>query len=353
MAIPLEELQAKQGFTTAPKGVVTWLPEPERAERRYTVISVDDHVVEPPDAFAGRLPSAFADRAPRVVERDDGSEAWVFEGQELPNVGFNAVVGRPVTEYSFEPTRFDEMRRGAWDITARIADMDLNGVYASVCFPSFLPGFAGQRLQQLTDDAELALACVRAWNDWVIEAWAGAAPERMIPLQIPYLLDPDGRGRRGPAERGARVQGDDVLGSAAPARAAVAAHRLLGSADGGVRRDRDRRVPARRVVGHVTGHRARRAVRHHRRAVLRLRDVRRGRLALLAHPGALPRPQDLPLRGRHRLGRRAARPARPRAQVRRDVRHVERHRAESRPTRSGATSGSARSTTRRRSCSAT
>ena len=190
MPISIEELQAKQGFTTAVKGEVTWLPEPEPAERHYTVISVDDHIVEPPDTFAGRLPAALTERAPRVVERPDGSEAWVFEGQELPNVGFNAVVGRPVGEYSFEPTRFDQMRRGAYDIRARIADMDLNGVYASVCFPSFLPGFAGQRLQQLTRDPDLALACVRAWNDWVIEEWAGFAPERMIPLQLPYLLDP-------------------------------------------------------------------------------------------------------------------------------------------------------------------
>lgn len=190
MAIPLEDLQAKQGFTTAVAGQVSWLVEPERAPRRYTVISVDDHIVEPPNAFAGRMPARYADRAPRVIERDDGSQAWVYEGQELPNVGFNAVVGRPVSEYSFEPTRFDEMRRGAWDIGARIADMDLNGVYASLCFPSFLPGFAGQRLQQLTDDPDLALAAVRAWNDWVLEEWVGHAPGRMIPLQIPYLLDP-------------------------------------------------------------------------------------------------------------------------------------------------------------------
>ena len=140
MAIPLEELQAKQGFTTAQAGQLTWLPEPARAERRFTVISVDDHIVEPPNAFEGRMPAKYADRAPRVVEHDDGRQAWVYEGQELPNVGFNAVVGRPVSEYSFEPTRFDEMRRGAWDIEARIADMDLNGVYASLCFPSFLPG---------------------------------------------------------------------------------------------------------------------------------------------------------------------------------------------------------------------
>ena len=127
MAIPLEELQAKQGFTTAQAGQRSWLPEPERAERRYTVISVDDHIVEPPNAFEGRMPAKFADRAPHVVERDDGSEAWVYEGQELPNVGFNAVVGRPVTEYSFEPTRFDEMRRGAWDIAARRTRLRLSG----------------------------------------------------------------------------------------------------------------------------------------------------------------------------------------------------------------------------------
>jgi predicted TIM-barrel fold metal-dependent hydrolase len=189
VAIPLEDLQARQGFTTAEQGAVSWLPEPARADRQFTVISVDDHIVEPPHTFSGRLPAKLADRAPRVVEHDDGRQVWLYEGQELPNVGFNAVAGRPVSEYSFEPTRFDEMRRGAWDIGARIADMDLNGIYASVCFPSFLPGFAGQRLQQLTDDPELALACVRAWNDWVIEEWAGFAPGRMIPLQIPYLLD--------------------------------------------------------------------------------------------------------------------------------------------------------------------
>src|SRR3954462_8627707 len=179
MAIPLEELQAKQGFTTARAGQVSWLPEPARAERRFTVISVDDHIVEPPNAFEGRMPARYADRAPRIVERDDGSEAWVYEGHELPNVGFNAGVGRPVSEYSFEPTRFDQMRRGAWDIEARIADMDLNGVYASLHFPSSLAGFAGQRFQLGVSDPALALAVVRAANDWHLEAWAGAHPDRI------------------------------------------------------------------------------------------------------------------------------------------------------------------------------
>jgi predicted TIM-barrel fold metal-dependent hydrolase len=192
MSISFDDLTANQSFTTGGKtgGRATFLPEPDRRQRRYTVISVDDHIVEPPDTFAGRLPAALAERAPRVVEREDRSEVWVYDGKEIPNVGFNAVVGRPVSEYSFEPTRFDEMRRGAWDIHARISDMDLGGVYASLNFPSFLPGFAGQRLQLTTKDTGLALAAVRAWNDWHLESWAGPYPDRIIPCQIPWLLDP-------------------------------------------------------------------------------------------------------------------------------------------------------------------
>jgi predicted TIM-barrel fold metal-dependent hydrolase len=206
----LEDLQNDLSFTTAKTGAertVTFLPDPDPAPRHYTLISVDDHIVEPPDTFDGRIPSKFADRAPRVVERDDGSQTWVYDGEEMPNIGFNAVVGRPVEEYSFEPVRFDDMRRGAWDIHARIADMDLNGVYASLNFPSFLPGFAGQRLQLTTSDRDLAEATTRAWNDWHLESWAGAYPERIIPCQVPWLLDPELGARmiRENAERGFRA----------------------------------------------------------------------------------------------------------------------------------------------------
>jgi predicted TIM-barrel fold metal-dependent hydrolase len=185
----IDQLVQNTNFTTAQPGKVSFLPEPDRRDRRFTVISADDHVVEPPDTFEGRVEQRFAERAPRVVEKD-GAQYWVFDGAEFPNVGFNAVVGRPVDEYSFEPARFDHMRRGAWDIHARIADMDINGIYASLNFPSFLPGFAGQRLQTTTKDPDLALAVVRAWNDWHLEAWAAPYPDRIIPCQIPYFLDP-------------------------------------------------------------------------------------------------------------------------------------------------------------------
>src|ERR1700761_137790 len=126
----IDELAANLSFTTAATGEgrsVTFLPDPPRARRRYTLISVDDHIVEPPDTFTGRLPRKFADRAPKVVETPGGGQTGVYDDRELPNVGFNAVVGRPVSEYGFEPVRFDEMRRGAWDIDERVRDMELKG----------------------------------------------------------------------------------------------------------------------------------------------------------------------------------------------------------------------------------
>jgi predicted TIM-barrel fold metal-dependent hydrolase len=193
MGMSLEDLQASEAFggTRGRRGAVTFLPEPEPVEPWTTVISVDDHVVEPPETFEGRFPAKFADEAPRLVDTEDGGQAWRWLGELHPNVGFNAVAGRPSNEYGFEPTRFDEMRRGAWDVRARLHDMDLNGVWGSLCFPSFLPGFIGQRLTMLPKDDELAFTAMRAYNDWHLEAWCGAAPDRFIPNQITWLRDPE------------------------------------------------------------------------------------------------------------------------------------------------------------------
>jgi len=170
-------------------GGVPLLPDPEPRACSFTVISVDDHLIEPPDLFVGRMPAPLADRAPRVVELPNGTQMWEYEGNHYPNIGLNAVVGRPPEEWSMEPARFDEMRKGCWDIDARIADMDLAGTWASLCFPSLLAGFAGTVFSR-SKDPELGLACVRAWNQWHHEVWAGTYPERIIPLQIPWLCDP-------------------------------------------------------------------------------------------------------------------------------------------------------------------
>ena len=100
----------------------------------------------PPDRAARplRRPHARAPRRPRAADRATPTTAdrsWTYEGNVYPNIGLNAVVGRPREEWSMEPADFDEMRRGCWDIDARIEDMDLAGIGASVCFPSLIAGF--------------------------------------------------------------------------------------------------------------------------------------------------------------------------------------------------------------------
>jgi predicted TIM-barrel fold metal-dependent hydrolase len=151
------------------------------------LISVDDHLVEPPDMFEGRMPSRFVDLAPRVVRKDDGSDVGVFNDTEIPNIGLNAVAGRPREEYGVEPTAYTEMRPGCYDIHERVKDMSAGGVLASMCFPSF-PAFSG-RLFAAAADKALALATVQAYNDWHVESWCAAYPGRFIPMALPVLWD--------------------------------------------------------------------------------------------------------------------------------------------------------------------
>jgi predicted TIM-barrel fold metal-dependent hydrolase len=168
----------------------TLLPDPEPRTRHYTIISVDDHLIEPADLFEGRMPQHLQEHAPKVVTFENGRETWVYEDNLYPQVGLNAVAGRAKEEWSMEPARFDEMRRGCYDIDARVRDMDLDGVYASLCFPSLIAGFAGTIFAN-SKDPELGLACLRAWNDWHIEEWAAPHPDRIIPLQLAWLRDPE------------------------------------------------------------------------------------------------------------------------------------------------------------------
>jgi predicted TIM-barrel fold metal-dependent hydrolase len=166
------------------------LPDPEPRRIRYTIISVDDHLVEPPDMFDGRMPAAFAERAPRVVETVEGHEVWEFDGRIFFQVGLNAVVGRRREDWLVEPTRFEEMRPGCFDIWERVRDMDLNGVWASVNFPSQITGFCGAVFSRCLDP-ELGLAVTRAWNDWFFDEWYSPAPDRIIPMGITFLGDAD------------------------------------------------------------------------------------------------------------------------------------------------------------------
>ncbi|HWW43714.1 MAG TPA: amidohydrolase, partial [Acidimicrobiia bacterium] len=150
------------------------------------LISVDDHVIEPPGMFDGHLPERFKDRAPRIERGPDGADFWKFGSSMIPNVALNAVAGRPKEEYGIEPQSLDEIRPGCYDLHERVKDMSAGGMLASMNFPSF-PGFAARLFA--IDDEDFGLALVRAYNDWHIDEWCGSYPGRFIPMALPVIWD--------------------------------------------------------------------------------------------------------------------------------------------------------------------
>ena len=152
------------------------------------LISVDDHVLEPPHLWVDRVAAKDRDRAPHMEMGDDGLDFWVYDGKRFPSSGLSAVAGKRKEEFSPEPLPYSEMRPGCYDPKARIDDMDRAGILASLCFPT-LPRFCGQLFMEASD-REFGLVCLQAYNDWMLEEWCGAAPGRYIPLVLIPMWDP-------------------------------------------------------------------------------------------------------------------------------------------------------------------
>jgi predicted TIM-barrel fold metal-dependent hydrolase len=186
------------------------------------VISVDDHVVEPAHVWQTWLPEKFREQGPRVERADFGAitraggatynqeivpdgegttgDYWVYEDRliyvqkSFVAIPLGATPGGDVTKFDrtsmqMVPITYDEMRPGCYDPKARLDDMDMNWVEASLPFPTF-PRFCGQTFLESTDK-ELGLACVRAYNDWMVEEWCGPYGGRHIPLCLIPLWDVD------------------------------------------------------------------------------------------------------------------------------------------------------------------
>jgi predicted TIM-barrel fold metal-dependent hydrolase len=151
------------------------------------LISVDDHVLEPPGVWVDRVPARDRDRAPHQVIEGD-MEFWVYDGKRYPSSGLSAVAGKKKEEFSPEPVTYAEMRPGCYDAKARIEDMDRAGILASLCFPT-VTRFCGQLFMEASD-REFGFVCLQAYNDWMIEEWCAAAPGRYIPLILIPMWDP-------------------------------------------------------------------------------------------------------------------------------------------------------------------
>jgi len=182
------------------------------------IISVDDHVVEPPHVWQAWLPEKYRDQGPRVKQArwapfehkpgakytntmdDDGApgDYWLFEDKVIyvhkrfVAIPLEATPGGDVSRFDrtvmqMTPVTYDEMRPGCYDRDARVEDFALNWVDGSLPFPTF-PRFCGQTFME-ADDLELGLACVRAYNDWMIEEWCAPSGGVNIPLGIVPMWD--------------------------------------------------------------------------------------------------------------------------------------------------------------------
>lgn len=170
------------------------------------IISVDDHVVEPPQLWQSRLPARYRDRGPRVViaprgemklvdgrwveEPGTGSEMaawWHYEDHRYQLKLMIACPGLPPEQVSAVGVTFEDIAPGCYDPKARVADMDRNHIEASLCFPNY-PRFCGQLFAE-REDKQLSKLCLEAYNDWMVEEWCGDSEGRLIPLCVVPLWD--------------------------------------------------------------------------------------------------------------------------------------------------------------------
>ena len=157
------------------------------------LVSIDDHVIEPPDLFERHVPEKWKSEAPSCIEGENGIETWHFQDVTSTSVGLNAVVTWPKEEWGLEPSTFAEMRPGAYDIHERVRDMNHNGILASMCFAS-MAGFNARFFNEAKDH-DLSRIMLEAYNDWHVDDWCAAYPERFIPLGLMPVWDSEGMGQ--------------------------------------------------------------------------------------------------------------------------------------------------------------
>jgi predicted TIM-barrel fold metal-dependent hydrolase len=154
------------------------------------LVSIDDHSIEPPDMYERHVPAKWRDQAPKIVRNDEGIDLWVFQGEATSTpFGMTATVGWPREEWGFNPGSFSEMRPGCFDVHQRVRDMNVNGVLASMCFPT-MAGFNARTFTE-AGDKDLSYVMLQAYNDWHIDEWCGSYPGRFIPLGIVPMWDVD------------------------------------------------------------------------------------------------------------------------------------------------------------------
>ena len=134
-------------------------------------VSSDDHLMEVPHLWEDRLKGADKDRAPKFSQDERGLFHMSVDGIDYETPGFDM--------------EFPEGREGFWDVSKRLADMDAEGIDASVVFHGRSAGLIRMA------DKDLFFRCMDVFNEWLSE-WRMAAPDRLFPVAyLPTLFKPE------------------------------------------------------------------------------------------------------------------------------------------------------------------
>ena len=109
------------------------------------IISVDDHICEPPDMFDKHLSGEALATAPKLRTDENGTNYWEYQG--MKTLGRAERRRRPAVPRNMAWSRpsLEQLRKGCYDVHARIDDMDVNGIAASLNFGNSI-GFDGAHL---------------------------------------------------------------------------------------------------------------------------------------------------------------------------------------------------------------
>ncbi len=151
----------------------------------YPVISADSHITEPPETYTAFIDPAFLDRAPRIVRDPVKGDVFHIDGFRKPvTLGTAAAAGLDPKDIRETGRLFEELHRGGWDPTARVADQQRDGVAAEVIYPT-----VGMVLCNHTD-ADYKRACFEAYNRWITQ-YCSHDPARLLGVGQTAMRTPE------------------------------------------------------------------------------------------------------------------------------------------------------------------
>ena len=154
----------------------------------HKVISSDGHVVEPPNLWTERMDPKLGDLIPRLVE-GDSIDQWHCGDQRMGIIraaGANTGMRFERPQEMEREGKFADVRLGGYDPHVHIKDIEIDGVHATMIFPTI-----ARQLFSTISDYGLAQAVCVAYNDWLAE-FCKPYPNRLKGVPMILLDDVEG-----------------------------------------------------------------------------------------------------------------------------------------------------------------